>query len=226
MKYQAVFFDLDDTLYDETSYVKSGFNEVALYLSTLSNNEYSSTYILNRLLLLLSEYGRGKTFNLILEELNFSEDQHINTLIYIYRNHKPKGIQLFDDMEKLIDDLYHKNIYIGVITDGVYVTQRNKTEQLLKNTPVDLIIHTDSLGYKYWKPSKVPFEVGVNLAQVPPENSVYIGDNPIKDFKGANEIGMDSIWWNPNKIEFQFGSSISKPNCQVNSVLELKKVLS
>jgi putative hydrolase of the HAD superfamily len=223
MSLQAVIFDLDDTLYNEIDFVKSGFKAVSEYLGAIPGNPFSKNNIYKKLLVLLEENGRGEVFDKILDTLYLDRNTYLQTLIYIYRNHIPSGIKLNDDMNDLLIQL--SALKLGIITDGVYVTQRNKTDALLKDHNFSCVIHTDSLGLKFWKPSKTPFQVACNLMNVQPTDVVYIGDNPKKDFKGARSIGMRTIYWNPNELNYKYTDVFSKPDFQVKNCLKLKEVL-
>ena len=67
----VLIFDLDDTLYNEMSYVKSGFNAVAFHLSYLFKIRQES--IFNKLLKVLKENGRGKVFNIVCAHFKFNK---------------------------------------------------------------------------------------------------------------------------------------------------------
>ena len=57
----VVCFDLDDTLYPEIEYVKSGFKAVSEYLTQeISKKDADTLY--NSLVSILKENGRGEVF--------------------------------------------------------------------------------------------------------------------------------------------------------------------
>ena len=58
-------FDLDDTLYPEITYVRSGFNQVSIFLNNNFGLDKESTYF--KMLDLLKKNGRGHIFNSILQ---------------------------------------------------------------------------------------------------------------------------------------------------------------
>jgi putative hydrolase of the HAD superfamily len=225
MSFKAVIFDLDDTLYNEFLFVKSGFKVVAKYLASLNQVNFSESEILEQLLIELSENGRGKVFNNLIIKLNLSEEKYLSTLIFLYRNHIPNEIKLDPKMKLLLEKLISDRKRLGVITDGIYVTQKNKTDILLKNLPIEFIIHTDALGQKLWKPSPEPFKVALNLLKLDPNETVYIGDNPTKDFKGAKIAQMKTIWWNPSSQKKIFEDDFSKPDMEANCVLDLYQLI-
>lgn len=225
MKYGAVIFDLDDTLYSEATFVESGFLEVSKFLASVSDLAGGVDEIYGKMLDSLRLHGRGKVFNDVLEWLQLKVQEYLHTLIYIYRNHSPRSISLDSEMKELLIDLKNHQLKIGIVTDGTYVTQRNKTDILFHDLILDCIIHTDSLGEHHWKPSTEPFKVASKLLGVNPNQAVYIGDNPVKDFKGPRCIGMQAVWWNPYHKSFNFSDELSKPDFIVSNIQMLRKHL-
>jgi putative hydrolase of the HAD superfamily len=225
MQFNTVIFDLDDTLYQELTFVKSGFKVVAEYLEKINPLNESKELVLAFMLNSLKTEGRGMVFNDVLTWLNLEVDQHLSTLIYLYRNHIPSSIELNLEMKILIKELISNNIKLGIITDGIYVTQKNKTDVLLHDIPCSCIIHTDTLGQQGWKPSFEPFKIAMNLLNTHPNDSVYVGDNPVKDFKGARSIKMKTIWWNPENRNYDFLDTISTPDYRVHNINDLYKIL-
>jgi len=109
----VVVFDLDDTLYDEVDFVKSGFLEISKYLD---DKKYY-----NFMLEEFNKNGSGKIFNRLIE--NFNLDININKLIEIYRFHKP-SVHLPKESIDILE--FVKNKKIALISDGHYITQQNK----------------------------------------------------------------------------------------------------
>lgn len=185
---KAVIFDLDDTLYYERDYVYQALEEVAAYLA--EKFQKNSIQLWEQMCDLLEKEGRGHIFNRICEIHQIQED--IPKLVTIYRNTTP-NLTLYKDAQKCLDRLKKQGIKTGLITDGCFLVQRKKVEALALYKQIDKIIITDEKGLKYWKPSIQPYQDILKQLQVNPEDAVYIGDNPKKDFIGAKTIGMDTI---------------------------------
>lgn len=185
---KAVIFDLDDTLYYERDYVYQALEEVAAYLA--EKFQKNSIQLWEQMCDLLEKEGRGHIFNRICEIHQIQED--IQKLVTIYRNTTP-NLTLYKDAQKCLDRLKKQGIKTGLITDGCFLVQRKKVEALALYKQIDKIIITDEKGLKYWKPSIQPYQDILKQLQVNPEDAVYIGDNPKKDFIGAKTIGMDTI---------------------------------
>ena len=118
---KAIIFDLDDTLYLERDFVRSGFRSVASQCHR--ENGIDELRIFNSLWGKFIEGGRGNLFDLLLEE-NQDIDISLNDLIYIYRSHTP-DINLIEGINDLLLEL-KKHRPIGLISDGYLNTQKNK----------------------------------------------------------------------------------------------------
>lgn len=186
----TVIFDLDNTLYPEIEYVKSGFRYVASYLSSKYGFNEKNIYL--KIMNIFEKKGRGSIFDILLKELGLYSEENVHLLVYLYRSHIPK-IELYDDTLFVIDNLRKSNIQIGIITDGRASVQKNKIMALNLEQYVDTIIYTDKLGFEHWKPSIIPYKIALELLNSSPNEAVYVGDDPYKDFSGPKYIGMKTI---------------------------------
>jgi putative hydrolase of the HAD superfamily len=187
---KAVLFDLDNTLYPEIEFVKSGFRAVARYLS--SRYHFHEDFLLTHMLSVLQKDGRGKVFDSLLHELGIYQEERVKLLVYLYRSHKP-NIGPYKDCVPTFQHLRHRGMRLGVLTDGIASVQRNKIAALGLEDVLDAIVCTDELGSEYWKPSVVPYKLALELLGVSPSNAAYVGDDPSKDFLGPNSMGMLTI---------------------------------
>ncbi|MBE5852439.1 MAG: HAD family hydrolase [Lachnospiraceae bacterium] len=190
---KAVIFDLDDTLYNELDYVLQGFRNVAEYLG----KEYSVDVdeVHERMCKILREQGRGKIFDSICEAYHITAP--VKKLVEIYRATKPK-LFLYPDAEEVLNKLRQKNMKIGLITDGCSQVQHQKIDALYLNDLMDAVLATDDLGKDeegnpYCKPNKRVYEFVLEKLQCKPQDAIYIGDNPQKDFVGAKALGMKTL---------------------------------
>jgi len=196
----TVIFDLDDTLYDEIEYCKSGFAAVAEFLANRS--EFTSANLtkvqaeMERIAeTLWEQFSTGnhtKTFNAALDKLKISYDEKlILELINVYRHHKPT-ITLPPDSRDTLCKL-SKKYTLALLTDGFLPGQQLKIQALGIEQYFKSIVYTEQLGREYWKPSPVGFENIIQALEVRPENTVYIADNEKKDFIAPNKLGFISI---------------------------------
>ncbi|HHV61371.1 MAG TPA: HAD family hydrolase [Firmicutes bacterium] len=193
-----VIFDLDDTLYPEIDFVRSGFGAVSRAFATAS---LPPAYLLAK----MEEFyhvDRRHVFDLLAQELAGAREYPCSDplelsrrMIECYRAHPPE-IQLYEDAAVTLESLRNLGIRIGLITDGYWEVQERKVEALGLAGIIELVICTDKLapGRVYWKPSTRAFEIALGYFGVKPERSCYVGDNPAKDFAGPAALGMKTVW--------------------------------
>jgi putative hydrolase of the HAD superfamily len=185
---EAIVFDLDGTLYDEMDFVKSGFKTVARHVSAKYGLSFKTVYNI-----LTSDFENGVrncNFNILLEKLNL-EGKDLSELIEIYRKHQP-AIRLYPDAEATLKSLKGR-FKLALLTDGWEVTQKNKISALNINEYFDYVMITDTLGKEHRKPSEKPFKMVLDRLGTPAHRAVYIGDNPLKDFVTAKQLGFFTV---------------------------------
>lgn len=177
---EAVIFDLDDTLYSEKDYVRSGYKKISEYLQ---NPQIE--------LDLWDSFVKGeKAIDVVFNKYGIIEKKE--TALSIYRNQKPE-IKLYDGVCEMISRIRKKK-KIGIITDGRPVGQYAKITAL--GIEVDKIVVTDELGgIEFRKPNKKAFVIMQECFEVPFEKMAYIGDNILKDFVAPTNLGMKSIYF-------------------------------
>ncbi len=185
---KVLIFDLDDTLYYEKEYVYSGFKDVCTYLGSKYSKDANELY--KMAVEILEEEGRGKIFDVLCSRNGFTEN--IKGLVHIYRNCKPV-LELYDDAKEIIDYAKNNGIKVGIITDGCSLVQWNKVKALNLDKIMDKIIVTNDYGEGYNKPHEKSYNEMLEFFYVKPEECVYIGDNPKKDFIGARKLNINTI---------------------------------
>ncbi len=184
---QFLVFDLDDTLFPEKEFVRSGFQSVGAWV----HNSYGIEGFYEIASRLFESGVRGNTFNLALHELGLEDDQVlIQKMIEIYRSHKP-SLSLHQDAQWAIN--HYRDQFLGIITDGFLQVQQNKTEALGLNSYFSNIIYSDSYGRVNWKPSPLPYLEMMRFRSCQGAKWTYVGDNPRKDFVTAKKLGWRTI---------------------------------
>jgi len=188
----TVIFDLDDTLYDELQYCKSGFRAVAESLVEKKGASFDAERIFETLNEQFRSGDRTKIFNAALERLNIGYDrQLIAELVRVYRNHRPQ-INLPQDAGTTLEKL-SKDYRLAMLTDGFMPAQRLKVEALKIARYFECIIYTEELGREYWKPSQTGFKRLLEKMQITADSAAYIADNVEKDFIAPNSLRMMTV---------------------------------
>ena len=178
---KGVIFDLDDTLYSEKEYVKSGYKAVSDYLGGGYEDKLWSFF-----------EARKPAIDELMRDLG-REDEKAEVL-KVYRSHKP-DIHPYSGVAEMIAELKEKGIKVGIITDGRPEGQRNKLKSL--GLDIDDVIITDELGgIQFRKPCDIAFRIMATRWRLNPADIVYVGDNPAKDFQAPQQLGMRSICFN------------------------------
>lgn len=176
----AVIFDLDDTLYSEKDYVRSGYRKIAEFFGSPDMADQMWTVF---------ERG-GKAIDEVLETYGMSNRKE--EALRIYRFQKP-DIRLYPGVAEMIARI-RKTKKVGVITDGRPEGQRAKLRAL--NVQVDEIVVTDELGgIEFRKPNEAAFRLMHQRLNMPFAKMCYIGDNIRKDFLAPQQLGMKSIYY-------------------------------
>ena len=186
----AILFDLDDTLYEEMQFVKGGFKAVSLYISKNSKIEQKVVYQL--LLDVLEEHGRGKVLDIVLKKLGLYNKKFIPKLVEVYRTHKP-NLFLYPEVSGVLVALRKQGYKLGIITDGNVEVQRNKVGALTVKEFFDCMIFSDEYGIEKQKPDPLPYQKAMEKLEASANETVYIGDNPYKDFITARKLGIFTI---------------------------------
>ena len=184
----CVAFDLDDTLYLERDYIRSGFGVVGQWATA----ELGVKHFAERAWALFEQGRRGTIFNEVLQALGrFPEPALISKMVDIYRSHEPH-ISLLPDAAECLRSLQGHAV-IGVVTDGPVVSQRAKFRTLRLTEYCSLAVFTDQWGKEFYKPHLRGFELLQIRARRGDLAFTYIGDNPMKDFAGPRALGWDTI---------------------------------
>ena len=223
MSQVGIVFDMDDTLYFERDYVRSGFQAVAAAVASSSVPQQDA---FNLMWDLFEEGARGTTFNDLLARYpELSERYAVTDLVKLYREHTPT-IRLMPEMEALLRELRAKEVPLGVITDGPLVSQRAKADALRLERYAASVVLTDTWGQDFWKPHHRAFTVTSEALGVPPENLIYIGDNPGKDFHAPAQLGWQSVRLRlDEQLRFAHEHGEYRPTKEVISVAELREFL-
>jgi putative hydrolase of the HAD superfamily len=187
-KYQAVIFDLDDTLYPEREYVRSGFQSVADYAEQKLGFPREKSF--NELMELFHQGVRNHTFDKWLNDHQIHLDI-VPRLVQVYREHQPE-IRTFDEIPELLSALKRK-CRLALLSDGYLVTQAKKLASLQIAPYFDAVIFSDEYGRDTWKPNPKIYRIALEKLGVSASDAVYVSDNPAKDFLGARRVQLPTI---------------------------------
>lgn len=181
----AIVFDLDDTLYKEADYVRSGIEYVVRRLSLKLRVPRMD---------LLGEISRAEAtgshpFDALYEHLDHKVS--VKRMVEWYRKHVPYLI-LPESSRSCLLTLSQEGFTLAMITDGRSLGQWNKIHAL----GIDRYISREYIS--------VSEEVGADKTNLHPWERMmsllpgikrwwYVGDNPRKDFRHPNALGWNTV---------------------------------
>jgi len=189
---KSVLFDLDNTLIDFLTFkketakaaakamIKQGLpaTEIEVYGKIFSvydekGIEYQKTF-----------YEVVKQYDL---EINLAEKIQQAGII-AYQQKKYQVLRPYPLVKPTLKKLREKGLKLGIISDA----PRNKAWQRLVLTGLEkefdfVITHSDTQEFK---PHPSAFTLALKKLGVLPDAVLFVGDNPVRDIKGAKTVGM------------------------------------
>ena len=185
---RVMVFDLDDTLYLERDYVRSGFTAAGRWA------ERHGIAGLGAAAWAAFENGhRGDIFDRALAGLGIAADATlIAGLVRAYRRHRP-DIMLAPDAAAWLAAV-RPDTALALITDGPAASQSSKVAALgLAARGFAPIVLTARLGRRYGKPHPRAFELIQRAYGLAADRFTYVADNPAKDFLAPGRLGWRTV---------------------------------
>jgi len=184
-----VVFDLDDTLFLERDYVRSGFQAVSNWLAAHHG-------ILGFFDVAWAQFDagvRGNVFDRTLDALGVGVTSSlIANLVQQYRMHQP-AIDMLVDAKGCIARLRCASLRLAIVSDGPAPSQRAKAHAVDAAEWADPVILTADLGAGFSKPHVRAFELVEHLTDCSGAECAYVADNPVKDFAGPALLGWHTV---------------------------------
>ncbi len=135
--YKCYIFDLDNTLYNEVDYLYPAYREIAHFLH--ENYNLITEKVENYLISEFTNSGRKNLFDNLIENYKLPKGTLVD-LLFILRNiQRVQKINLFPEMESLLNQLVLKNKLVYILTNGNIVQQKNKINQISWNGLINKI---------------------------------------------------------------------------------------
>jgi putative hydrolase of the HAD superfamily len=222
-----IFFDLDHTIWDFDRNAEETLMELYQHykldeLGLSSAEEFILNYTLNNHAL-WADYHLGKISKELLRAerfkrtfvqmgilpelvpLQFEED---------YVRLSPTKTNLFEGSLKVLE--YLKQRYqLHIITNGFKETTITKMNLSGLNPYFQNVIISEDVGFN--KPHPNVFQYAINKANASLEESIMIGDSLEADIYGAQQFGMEAIFFNPLRKK--------KPADETREIYHLEELL-
>jgi putative hydrolase of the HAD superfamily len=237
-KLDAVLFDLDDTLHDDTLAFRSAADEVArevaaehgidalalkdAYIAEAEGfwkrltAERVQEILLTRLSSLRSRLWGSALSSIGLDDPRLAERSAVN-----YNLYRKKYFALFPGALDLLTRLRAAGKKLGLVTNGVSETHTEKIALLELSDRFDAIFLADETGMV--KPDPRLFAHACERLGSRPRATAMVGDRYERDITGANEAGLFTIWLNLRHEPLP--ENAPAPDAIVTSIAEVSALL-
>lgn len=223
----VVAFDLDDTLFPEREFCRSGFRHILQRVVEESRED-----IYKKMCKALKsrenpfEPYADHIYNPILHGAD--RESWLKSVIEEYRNHIPEALTLEPDAEELLHKLKESGVKMALVTDGRSNTQRRKIDALgLKQfIPEENLYISEEVGEDKLNPRSF----GDIVRKYPEARAFYyVGNNEKKDFLQPNLLGWTTIKVSPRHDavhpDYINPDPIGRPTYVVDDIREVLQTL-
>ncbi|MBO7719688.1 MAG: TIGR02253 family HAD-type hydrolase [Methanosphaera sp.] len=200
---KAVFFDMDDTLYDTSGFAAIA-RRAAVKAMVHNGLQCSEEEGYSLLMDIVKEKGSNydKHFNILTKEVNGIEDPLVIVNgIVTYHNTKFAMLKLEPECFSILLYLKSKDYKVGLITNGKELKQWEKLVRLGLYPFFDDVVTSESVGVE--KPNPEIYEIAMNRLDVTAGTSLMIGNSFETDIMGAYNAGIPSMLINSEITEDQ-----------------------
>lgn len=198
---RAVLFDLDGTLLDRDTSVRSFLRDQYIrFQRYLGRHASIDQYV--SLFLKLDDRGLGnkhEIYDQIFSEFSV-EGLNPKALCDDYYESCPSYYKGFEALHETLTELKNQGLFLGIVSNGRESVQQKKIDKLgiREHFGPKMILISESVGVK--KTNKAIFQEALNQLNeissrtITPEETVFVGDNLTADIEGAKKAGMKAIW--------------------------------
>ena len=145
--------------------------------------------------------------------------------VFLEFNCEKTGV--IDGARELLAHLKSRGYRLHICSNGFAEVQYRKLDKVGMTDYFDTIVLSEQAGAN--KPSSQFFDFAFAETKAVPESTMMIGDNYSTDMLGAMSVGLDTIYFNPNKIQLFSESnkdiSPAVPTHVVHTLSEIQQIL-
>ncbi len=209
-KYKYLFFDLDRTLWDfEKSAIEAleeivenhdlaqkGIGDFKEFCKKYTEHNYT-LWDLYREGKLEKDILRWKRFHLTLLDYGIDDKVLAEALGTDYVEISPRKVNLFPHVMETLEYLAPK-YHLNLITNGFQEVQEMKMKESGMDRYFEKLITSEEAGVK--KPDPRIFYYAFEKTGALSAESLMIGDDYPVDIVGARQVGMDQVFFDPEKL--------------------------
>jgi putative hydrolase of the HAD superfamily len=133
------------------------------------------------------------------------------------------GVVPFDDTLCVLAQLKNDGYKIGLITNAMQPMWMRDVELQAFGILDYLDVRLTSGDVGFMKPHPFIYWRALELLEVQPEESVFVGDRPANDIAGANKAGITSVLMSPPHLDRELNGV--RPNFTISKLEELLPIL-
>ncbi|MBC7959771.1 MAG: noncanonical pyrimidine nucleotidase, YjjG family [Vallitaleaceae bacterium] len=227
MPYEVILFDADETLFDfkkaEKDALKNTMLQFEIDYDETTHLEIYST--INAAIWKDFENGlitqhalKAERFRRFARHIHVHFDSEQFAKSYMF--HLSQASYLYEDSKPLVKGLCSE-YKLSIITNGLTdVQQKRIRESEIAKYLVDVVI-SEEVGVS--KPDPKIFTIALaNINHDDKATVLMVGDSLTSDVQGGIDFGIDTCWYNPNKV---INDTEIKPTYEIASLMELKSIL-
>ncbi len=229
-----VLFDLDDTLHDDTFAYQSaaeevarevaaehGVNAIALKAAYVAEAEGFWQRLSPSDLKVKLSRVRASMWQNALESVGVASLEVAEQSAERYNAYRSKYYTLFPGAVELLKTLRERGMRLGIVTNGLSETHREKIALLRISEYFDAIFLADEVGMI--KPDPLLFAHACRTLGGAPAHSAMVGDRYDRDIRGALEAGLFTIWLNVRDEELPAGAQ--PPDATCSTIADVGRIL-
>ena len=190
-KIKAIFFDIDNTLYDSATLSSMARrNSILAMIDAGLKADFEDA--IERLNKIIKEHGPNypKHYDKLLESYGIRSYKIVAAGVVAYEKTKHAYLRPFPGVVPTLLEL-KKNYRLGIISNGIAIKQWEKLINLNLHHFFDAVITSEEAGYE--KPHKKIFEIALKEIKAEAREAVMVGDKEKEDIEGAKNAGMHGI---------------------------------
>lgn len=204
---KAVFFDLDDTLFDHRLCARTALAELHKVHPAFESYPFAeferlhATFLeeLHRRVLtgeLTIDYARRERFRRMFEASGTVPDESVvEQAAAVYRRGYVSIRQPVAGAARLLE-LTRTRARIGIVSNNLLEEQQGKLRHCGLASYVDVLVVSEEAGVS--KPDPRIFEIALDRIGCRAGEVVMVGDSWAADVIGARDAGIRAIWFNPS----------------------------
>lgn len=239
---KAVLFDMDDTLIDwsglqddmtaiETRHLQNVYDYLSDKGHSLPPFDTFGQQFRETLIHAWTEAKKswtGVSFVTVMEDLliacGLTKDKiDIDAVLHAYNWATVPGVEPFDDTLPVLQQLKNSGYKIGLITNAMQPMWMRDIELRTYGILDYLDTRLTSGDVGFMKPHPFIYWHALELLDVQPAESVFVGDRPANDIAGANEAGLTSVLISPPHLNRELDGI--RPNFTISNLTELLPIL-